>query len=52
MALVDGDMSWMLASAALCQLMTPGLAFFYGGSCSEAIENDNRLRQPATTIID
>ncbi len=26
-----GDTSWMLVSAALVLLMTPGLAFFYGG---------------------
>ena len=26
-----GDTAWMLASAALVMLMTPGLAFFYGG---------------------
>ncbi|MFM8597782.1 MAG: ammonium transporter [Mycobacterium sp.] len=27
----SGDTAWMLASAALVLLMTPGLAFFYGG---------------------
>ena len=26
-----GDTSWMLASTALVMLMTPALAFFYGG---------------------
>ncbi len=26
-----GDTAWMLASAALVMVMTPGLAFFYGG---------------------
>ena len=26
-----GDTAWMLASAALVLLMTPGLSFFYGG---------------------
>ena len=26
-----GDTSWVLVSAALVFLMTPGLAFFYGG---------------------
>ena len=26
-----GDTAWMLMSAALVLLMTPGLAFFYGG---------------------
>ena len=26
-----GDTSWVLASSALVLLMTPGLAFFYGG---------------------
>ena len=27
----SGDQAWLLASAALVLLMTPGLAFFYGG---------------------
>jgi len=27
----SGDISWILISAALVMLMTPGLAFFYGG---------------------
>jgi len=27
----DGDTAWMLTSSALVMLMTPGLAFFYGG---------------------
>ena len=27
----SGDTAWMLTSAALVLLMTPGLAFFYGG---------------------
>ena len=27
----SGDITWILASAALVLLMTPGLAFFYGG---------------------
>jgi len=26
-----GDTAWILASSALVLLMTPGLAFFYGG---------------------
>lgn len=30
-ALNSGDTAWMLVSAALVMLMTPGLAFFYGG---------------------
>src|SRR6195952_3977996 len=30
-ALSPGDTAWMLASSALVLLMTPGLAFFYGG---------------------
>jgi len=29
--LLAGDMAWMLTSTALVLLMTPGLAFFYGG---------------------
>jgi len=27
----SGDTAWVLLSAALVMLMTPGLAFFYGG---------------------
>ena len=27
----SGDTAWVLISAALVMLMTPGLAFFYGG---------------------
>ena len=27
----SGDVAWVLASTALVLLMTPGLAFFYGG---------------------
>jgi ammonium transporter, Amt family len=30
-ALNTGDQAWLLASSALVLLMTPGLAFFYGG---------------------
>jgi ammonium transporter, Amt family len=30
-ALNSGDVAWMLISSALVLLMTPGLAFFYGG---------------------
>src|SRR5579864_239080 len=30
-AINSGDTAWMLISAALVMLMTPGLAFFYGG---------------------
>ena len=30
-ALNSGDISWMLTSSAMVLLMTPGLAFFYGG---------------------
>ena len=26
-----GDVAWMLTSSALVLIMTPGLAFFYGG---------------------
>ena len=30
-AINDGDTAWMLSSSALVLIMTPGLAFFYGG---------------------
>ncbi len=32
--LVSGDIAWMLTAAGLVLLMTPGLAFFYGGMVS------------------
>jgi len=32
---VPGDTAWMLTSSALTFLMTPGLAFFYGGLVSQ-----------------
>jgi Amt family ammonium transporter len=31
MGINAGDTAWLLASSALVLLMTPGLAFFYGG---------------------
>ena len=31
MAFNTGDTAWVIVSAALVLLMTPGLAFFYGG---------------------
>ena len=31
MTISAGDTAWVLVSAALVLLMTPGLAFFYGG---------------------
>ena len=31
MKLDSGNTAWMLAATALVLLMTPGLAFFYGG---------------------
>ncbi len=33
-AMSSGDMSWMIVATALVLLMTPGLAFFYGGLVS------------------
>eukprot|EP01087_Luapelamoeba_hula_P020915 TRINITY_DN7218_c0_g1_i1.p1 TRINITY_DN7218_c0_g1~~TRINITY_DN7218_c0_g1_i1.p1 ORF type:complete len:574 (+),score=79.03 TRINITY_DN7218_c0_g1_i1:330-2051(+) len=34
--IVDGDQAWVLVSSALVCLMTPGLAFFYGGLVRQA----------------
>lgn len=31
LAIVPGDVAWILASSAFVMIMTPGLAFFYGG---------------------
>ncbi len=36
-----GDNAWILASSALVLLMTPGLAFFYGGMSS--VKNINNM---------
>lgn len=30
-AINSGDVAWMLTASAMVLLMTPGLAFFYGG---------------------
>ena len=38
-----GDTGWVLASSALVLLMTPGLAFFYGGMV--------RRKNAASTIM-
>ena len=44
MATIDsGDTAWVLASAALVMLMTPGLALFYGG----LVRRKNVLRSQA-----
>lgn len=34
--IVPGDQVWLLMSSALVQLMTPGVAFFYGGLVGES----------------
>jgi Amt family ammonium transporter len=31
LAIISGDVAWILFSSALVMIMTPGLAFFYGG---------------------
>ena len=36
-----GDNAWILTSSALVLLMTPGLAFFYGGMSS--VKNINNM---------
>lgn len=33
----SGDTAWVLVSAALVLLMTPGLALFYGGTVSARV---------------
>ena len=41
-AVDTGDTAWVLISAALVMLMTPGLAFFYGGMVrSKNVTDDN-----------
>ncbi|CAF1510420.1 unnamed protein product, partial [Didymodactylos carnosus] len=43
----NGDHAWMMTSAALVYMMTPALAFFYGG----LVENKNILNQLFLSII-
>ncbi len=37
MQINSGDTAWMLVATALVMLMTPGLAFFYGGMVRQKI---------------
>ncbi|MBO0841193.1 MAG: ammonium transporter, partial [Sciscionella sp.] len=47
-----GDTAWVLASAALVMLMTPGLAFFYGGMVrSRSVLNMLMLNFIALAVI-
>jgi Amt family ammonium transporter len=47
-----GDTAWVLASAALVMLMTPGLAFFYGGMVrSKSVLNMLMLNFIALAVI-
>ncbi|MFL6121889.1 ammonium transporter [Actinophytocola sp.] len=48
----SGDTAWVLASAALVMLMTPGLAFFYGGMVrSKSVLNMLMLNFIALAVI-
>ena len=42
-AISAGDTAWVLASAALVLLMTPGLAFFYAGMPVDTAQQSMRL---------
>ena len=47
-----GNTAWVLASAALVLLMTPGLAFFYGGMCrSKSVLNMLMMSFSALGIV-
>ena len=47
-----GDTAWVLASAALVMLMTPGLAFFYGGMVrSKSVLNMLMLNFIALAVV-
>lgn len=51
-AIDTGDTAWMLTSAALVLLMTPGLAFFYGGlSRSRNVLNTMMMSLVAMAIV-
>jgi Amt family ammonium transporter len=48
----SGDTAWMLASTALVLLMTPGLAFFYGGMVrSKSVLNMMMMSLSATGLV-
>ena len=48
-----GDTAWVLASAALVLLMTPGLAFFYGGMVrSKSVLNMLMMSFSALGVVD
>ena len=40
----SGDVAWMLAATALVLLMTPGLAYFYGGMIDTNNTNPANLK--------
>ncbi|HSZ31233.1 MAG TPA: ammonia channel protein, partial [Pseudonocardiaceae bacterium] len=47
-----GDTAWMLASSALVLLMTPGLAFFYGGMVrSKSVLNMIMMSMSAMGVV-
>ena len=47
-----GDTAWILASSALVLLMTPGLAFFYGGMVrSKTVLNMMMMSFSALAIV-
>jgi ammonium transporter, Amt family len=48
----SGDTAWMLASTALVLLMTPGLAFFYGGMVrSKSVLNMMMMSMVTTGVV-
>lgn len=52
MSLNAGDTAWVLAAAALVMLMTPGLAFFYGGMVrSKSVLNMLMLNFMALAVV-
>ena len=47
-----GDTAWVLTSAALVLLMTPGLAFFYGGMVrSKSVLNMMMMSLSAMAVV-
>ena len=46
-AMVPADTAWMLVSTALVLLMTPALAFFYGG----LVRNKNSLNTMMMSFV-
>ncbi len=48
----SGDTAWLIVATALVQLMTPGLAFFYGGMVSHKAAITTMMMSFGTSVCD